>query len=448
MAITNRVLWKEGLFIRPHHFQQESRFFSDQLKQLLDINAFNFGFEKLSFELQHLSFGKISLSECKGVMPDGSFFHLPVTEDLPSPLKLESSSIGKVVYLCLPLHIEGSAEVKYDADIQSLTDFRCELVFSEVKDTHSESGNYAQLELIKNKYFLKLETEDLSNYAILPVARIKDISLENQVTLDEEFYPAALNIRALPKFMSKLLELTDLISLRTKNIATRMSRPEQSGVADVNDFLMLLSLNRVLPLFKSLTKSATTHPVKAYELLASLHSELATFVLEERVVDSFYDYIHEMPHLSLEPLYTTVKSYLSVVSSAKALPLPVTAHQYGIYTAQVKDRSFYENAEFIIAVKAHLPPDTLRTQFAHQTKISSIEQINKLIHLQLPGIPLQALAVAPRYLPYHAGFVYFQLDKTSQYWDNMAASTGFGFHVAGHYPDLEIEFWAVRGTLA
>ena len=35
MSLLNRVLWKEGLFIRPQHFQQESRFLMSQLKQVM-----------------------------------------------------------------------------------------------------------------------------------------------------------------------------------------------------------------------------------------------------------------------------------------------------------------------------------------------------------------------------------------------------------------------------
>ena len=41
MSLSNRVLWKEGLFIRPQHFQQESRFLTSQLKQVIDISKFD-----------------------------------------------------------------------------------------------------------------------------------------------------------------------------------------------------------------------------------------------------------------------------------------------------------------------------------------------------------------------------------------------------------------------
>ena len=122
---------------------------------------------------------------------------------------------------------------------------------------------------MKNQYFLKSSLDDLSNYVSLPIAKIKDITLDHQVILDEAFIPMSLHINAMPVFMKKLAELSDLISLRAQNIVSRIGRPEQSGVADVNDFLMLLSLNRVSPLIKSIVKLGKVHPLSVYELLAS-----------------------------------------------------------------------------------------------------------------------------------------------------------------------------------
>jgi type VI secretion system protein ImpJ len=64
--------------------------------------------------------------------------------------------------------------------------------------------------------------------------------------------------------------------------------------------------------------------------------------------------------------------------------------------------------------------------------------------LHLPGIMLSPLTVAPRQLPYHAGFVYFQLDPGSPLWSELEKSGGFAFHFGGEFPDLQVEFWAIR----
>ncbi|MGN6447358.1 MAG: type VI secretion system baseplate subunit TssK, partial [Brucella intermedia] len=79
-----------------------------------------------------------------------------------------------------------------------------------------------------------------------------------------------------------------------------------------------------------------------------------------------------------------------------------------------------------------------------QAKVTSMERLGELVSLQLPGIPLLPLPVAPRHLPFHAGFTYFQFDRSHPSWQMMRETAGFGFHIAGDYPEMELQFWAIR----
>ena len=66
------------------------------------------------------------------------------------------------------------------------------------------------------------------------------------------------------------------------------------------------------------------------------------------------------------------------------------------------------------------------------------------MNLQLPGIGIQAMAVAPRQIPYHAGFAYFELDRSSELWRPLKTSGGIAIHQSGELPGLTLEFWAIR----
>ncbi len=112
--------------------------------------------------------------------------------------------------------------------------------------------------------------------------------------------------------------------------------------------------------------------------------------------------------------------------------------------APVQDPDLLKQADFILAVRARMPLDELKKLFIQQTKIASVEKIRELISLQLPGVPLSPLPVAPRQLPYHAGYTYFQLERSSRAWEMLVNSSGFAFHVAGDFPELELQFWAIR----
>jgi type VI secretion system protein ImpJ len=110
----------------------------------------------------------------------------------------------------------------------------------------------------------------------------------------------------------------------------------------------------------------------------------------------------------------------------------------------VPDRELFRSASFVLAVKADLAPAALLNGFPQQAKLGPVERIRDLVNLQLPGIALRALPVAPRQLPFHAGFTYFELDRSSELWKQFATSAGVALHVAGDFPGLALEFWAIR----
>ena len=109
------------------------------------------------------------------------------------------------------------------------------------------------------------------------------------------------------------------------------------------------------------------------------------------------------------------------------------------------DRTLYTTAVFILAARADLPAEELRRRFPAQLKLGPVEKIRDLVNLQLPGVPVHPVPVAPRQIPYHAGFVYFELDQANELWDQLKTSGGVAMHVAGEFPGLALEFWAIRG---
>src|SRR3546814_13697442 len=91
-----------------------------------------------------------------------------------------------------------------------------------------------------------------------------------------------------------------------------------------------------------------------------------------------------------------------------------------------------------------MPAEALRRNFPNQVKIGPVEQIRELVNVALPGIGARPLPVAPRQIPFHAGVAYFELDRSNQYWKSLANSGGLAIHVAGEFPSLQMECWAIR----
>ena len=113
--------------------------------------------------------------------------------------------------------------------------------------------------------------------------------------------------------------------------------------------------------------------------------------------------------------------------------------------ALIPDVGLQRSATFVLAVSAQLPGDALRARFPTQVKIGPVERIRDLVNLQLPGVALRPLPVAPRQIPYHAGHNYFELEtRGNELWKQLETSGGLALHIAGEFPGLELEFWAIR----
>ena len=143
-------------------------------------------------------------------------------------------------------------------------------------------------------------------------------------------------------------------------------------------------------------------------------------------------------------MIASLRDAFSTVQKEAATPLPLKERRYGIRVAKIADRNMIQEAVFVLAVHADLPTDDLMKRFPAVVKIGSVERIRDLVNSQLPGIALRPLPVAPRQLPYHAGFAYFELERGSEYWGDLGTSGGIAIQVGAEFPGLELEFWAIR----
>lgn len=443
MSSANRVVWSEGLFIKPQHFQQQQRSFEGLLDmRLRGVSYAPYGFLALELNAEFLSFGRIAISRASGVMPDGTAFQLPDDDIEPSPLEIDDASVtNQVVYLGVPLATAGVGEVHWPDDALPA---RYRASSRRVRDLHTPDGDSVELEVARVAPRLLLERDDRSAYACLAVARIIERRADGSLVLDEQFLPTLLNVQAAGSLQRFIGEMAGLMRERARNIAQRLAAPQQTGVAEVSDFMLLQLLNRAQPRFQHLARLAQLHPERLYESMLETASELVTFTDESRLPPEFAAYDHDHPERTFPPLIQSLRQSLSTVLEPRALAIQLQSRRYGLQVAPLTDPELIDNAEFILAVRADMAHERLRKLFLQQTKVASVERIRDLISLQLPGVPLTLLPVAPRELPYHAGYSYFQLDRQSPAWQMLNGASGFAFHVAGDFPGLVMQFWAIR----
>ncbi|MGH1409516.1 MAG: type VI secretion system baseplate subunit TssK [Aeromonas sp.] len=442
MSSRNRVIWREGLFIKPQHFQQQQRHSDYALHARLSaLSDYFYGLQSLAINEDYLGFGRIALVGATGILPDGTIFNIPNDDVLPTPLEITDASVAnQKVYLALPLSVSGVNEVNQGGQVAT----RLQAHRHDVRDLHSEGGDVVSLEVGRVSLRLMLEREDRSAYASLAIARILDKRPDGGLVLDPNFMPCSISVSAIPTLKRFLGESAGLVAERARSLSQRIAAPGQQGVADVAEFMMLQLLNRAQPQLSHLARLGTLHPERLHEALVQLCGELMTFTDESRLPPEFPAYRHDDQQVSFEPVMLALRQALSTVLSPRAVSIQLRKHQYGVMVAMVNESELMQSADFVLAVRARMPQEQLRKQLLQQTKVASSDKIRELISLQLPGIPLLPLPVAPRQLPYHAGYSYFQLDRQSPAWQMLAVSNTLAFHIAGDFPELDMQLWAIR----
>jgi type VI secretion system protein ImpJ len=208
--------------------------------------------------------------------------------------------------------------------------------------------------------------------------------------------------------------------------------------------MMLQLINRLEPLATHLSQMQGLHPVKLFSEVVQMVGELSTFVNNNKRPPVFPPYLHDNLQTTFMPAMSALRQCLTMVYEQTAISLALVEKKYGIRVAQIPDRTLLNTAVFVLAVRADVPENTLRTHFPAQVKIGPVERIRQLVNAAMPGIPLKVLPVAPRQIPYHAGFTYFELERNNNFWKELSQSGGFALHVGGDFPGLELEFWAIR----
>ena len=444
MSWDSRVLWMEGLFLQPHHFQQADRHVEAQIGGLARRAApYLWGVSELEIDEEILKSGQFALRSVAGLTPDGASFRVPATDDHPPSLIVPETIKDCVVYLTVPTRRRGAPEVDMTGAELSATRFRPTEI--EVTDTMGRDRTPVQLAVGKLRLQFALEVDDLADRLAIPVARIVEVRADRQVVLDAGFIPACVDLRAAPTLSGFLRELEGLLGHRQKALAGRLSEGGATrGVAEISDFLMLMVLNRTVPVIRHLLTLENVHPAWAFREFAALAGELATFMAADKTVPEFPPYRHDNLQASFAPVIRALRQYLSSVLEQSAVSIPLDPRKYGISVGVIADRKLLSTAGFVLAVKADIPPETVRRHFSGHAKIGPVEEIRQLVNSALPGIGLTPLPVAPRQIPYHAGVVYFELERDSPHWRKMTTSGGVAVHVSGDYPGLSMELWAIR----
>lgn len=442
MSWRSKVIWSQGMFLQPHHFQQEAR----HVEHLLDMRvratgAHAWGFTELVLDEGLLALGRVGLLRASGVLPDGTPFSIPSLDAVPVPFEVPGDMKGELVCLVAPVARAGVTEVDF-GDARSADLYRFRAVDEELRD-HANAIDEPEPIQVGALNLCLVRARDASDaYTRLGVASVVERRADQQVVLARDYIPPQTRIEATAQLSTTAKLMHGLIQQRSRALGARMGQLAH-GTSEMADFLMLQALNRAEPVFRQHAGGPHAHPAEFHVACLQLAGDLSTFD-DPRHPPDFPLYRHDELAASFGPVVEALRRMLSVVLERNAVQIELADRGRGVRTGVFPDADLARTSNMVLAVNAQLPSEQLRQRFPTQSKLGPADRLRDLVNLQLPGVALRLLPAAPRQLPFHAGFHYFELDRGGDLWKQIERSGSLALHVAGEFPGLELELWAIR----
>jgi type VI secretion system protein ImpJ len=449
MTQYRKVLWTEGLFLTPQHFQQWDRYYEELVhSRIRALSAFGWGAEELEFNVEGLQNGVFEVLRCKAVLPDGLSLNIPDSDppppsrDFSSAFPPESDHLS--VYIGIPSLRHGSANLAEEGeDSDSMARYRPETVAL----PDENSGENPQPVALAAKNLRILFGEDsIQNHIALKIAELRRTN-EGKVALDEMFIPPALCLSSSKLLTDMVRRLYEILVAKSATLSD-LRRQRSKGIADfttsdVANFWLLHTVNSYMPLFMHYHFVQRLHPEQLYLAMARLAGELTTFVTEGSPND-LPKYLHANPTATFTELDRKLRVLLETVIPTRCVPIPLERTKESLYIGRILDDRLLTQAEFYLGVAAKMPETQLIERVPRKSKIASVDTINYLLGQALQGIPLVAAPTPPGPIPVRVGFKYFRLEKLGNYWNAISAARNICLYFPAEFPDLKLELFAVK----
>jgi type VI secretion system protein ImpJ len=448
----HRVIWSEGQLLSSQHLQQQERHVFDQMARVQrHLHAQAFGWSRVQVDSEALQRGQFALSQATGILPDGTAFDLATHEHLPEAFTLSAQHVGAVV--CLALALNG-VNFSQPADEPAWSSYtraaplrqpaRFKAYERTLEDDTDPNASHEHVLLGRLCPRLCLDSELTTFEISLPVARIASGSAARTYTLDQDFVPPLLDLRAHPGMVTEVEAVIALMSHRLQWQIERLNQPQTSAVLETTDFLLVQSLLRHEAALRLELGINPVCPLAVLRCLTALTADLAACNYPPTRPELVWRWDPSEPACSLRPALAFAKRSLSRMRERLALEIILDSAVDGSYVGAQLLPDLGSDARIVIAVQAQVPNDWLWQRFADQAIVCASDRLRDLVRLQMPGVALSHLPTAPAELPLQMGWHYFELIKEGQAWAELVQLPRLGLYVAGQWPGLALRGWLIQ----
>ena len=455
MAQYHRILWSEGLFITPQHFQQWDLFQEAQLAERITTQSpFPWGVHSLDVDQENLARGTFRLVGFRGVFPSGAIVHVPEFDSPPESVPFSDEFGIKAdhmdVFLSLPVLRSGWPNTKLSEDAPGGQELRFRARSVNVPDQNTGRDERSVQRAEQNLQIL-FGTQMRDNYESMHIARVQRSST-GEFQLDEGFVPPLLAVSGSPYLVKMCRGLLERLSSRSTELGSRFTdagvNARDITTANLRAFLQFSAINGVLPQLAHIREVGVLHPEVFYRMFAGLVGQMCTFNPKRFHPRDVPAYNHQSLGTVFKQLQSMLVELLDIREVAQGYDvIPLQSVGEGRFSATIqKDSHLEPSSTLILSIAGDAVPELSLLQGITRIIVASQERVDDLIGRSLPGLPLRHLAVPPPAIPRSQNTYYFQLDKMGSHWEAIRESRSLAMQIPGDLRSMRFELLGLAGA--
>ncbi|MDN4037677.1 type VI secretion system baseplate subunit TssK [Massilia sp. YIM B02443] len=446
MSISGKLLWGEGLFLRPQHFQQQDRYHETRLRESVRaLHPYCWGVSQLQVDKDALQNDTLRLLELTVYFPDGEIYAAPGADDLPPEIDLGAIPRGQqelTFYAALPAfkHFGGN----FAPEGQSNNAARFAQHNADTPDLYTQAAS-AQLAYLKKSLRLVQESEPRDSYVSVPLLRLRRLSTGG-FEQDPTFIPPSLSIRSAPLLFLQLRRLLDALQAKVDALYGHHREPSKHVIefrsGDMSSFWLLHTASSAHASLSHYFHHPTLHPERLYEALLSLAGALMTFSKSVSLGD-LPPYEHLNPGPGFARLHAIIRELLDTVISSKYFAIALNEVKPSYHHGMLDSGKIDAQTSFYLGVSADLPGVELVDIVPLRFKVGAPDDVEKFVLSAMPGVRLAHAPQVPAAVPVRPDTYYFSLDPKGQMYERMLQAQSISIYVPSGLRDLKLDLVAV-----
>jgi len=436
MSRASSVVWSEGMFLAPQHFQQWDRFAHGELSFLREsVTPFAWGFRRLEIDRKALANGDFLLLELETFLPDGTAVRVPDVDMLPAGRSFREQFLPDLarmeVFLAVP-EARASVPLCRLPDQQTAAD--CRFLGETVRVADNQHMGQEQ-DVVVGRHNLKVlfGGENRDGHTVLKMAEIERDS-EGAFVLAPLYAPPSISMAAADVAAGIFRSIVEGVSAKSAGLA-QQGRASGNALdltnADVRYFLALHTVNQAIPVLMHFQRTPQAHPSSAYLALSQLAGALCAFAADvhPRIVPA---YEHERLGPTFDEMRVLIRDLLAKISPPPYDIIPLVKGRDELLIAEITNERWLDPATHWYLQAGGESSDThAMNELPRQVIIGTPHNISYLRNSAQPGVVVVHVAVPPRELPLRPHHSYFRIEKKGEAWEAVRESQKLAIHLVG-----------------